>query len=86
MLYRRSVLEELGGFDETHYNGPGSPGAEDMEIGYRALEAGYRLNIPRMFAAVVLISFTGILIFAALTLLQHLLLRKWHESAVKRER
>jgi len=44
MLYRRTVLEELGGFDERHYNGPGSPGAEDMEIGYRALEAGYRLR------------------------------------------
>ncbi len=55
-------------------------------LAFRILEAGYRLNIPRMFAAVVLISFTGILIFAALTLLQHLLLRKWHESAVKRER
>jgi len=52
----------------------------------RILEAGYRLNIPRMFAAVVLIAFTGILIFAALYLLQHLLLRKWHESAVQRER
>ncbi len=55
-------------------------------LAFRILEAGYRLNIPRMFAAVVLISFTGILIFAALTLLQHLMLRRWHESAVKRER
>ncbi len=55
-------------------------------LAFRILEAGYRLNIPRMFAAVVLISFTGILIFASLTLLQHLLLRRWHESAVKRER
>ena len=55
-------------------------------LAFRILEAGYRLNIPRMFAAVVLISFTGILIFAALSLLQHLMLRRWHESAVKRER
>ncbi|MCA9502851.1 MAG: glycosyltransferase [Myxococcota bacterium] len=44
MLFRRSVLEELGGFDEQHYNAPGSPGAEDMEIGYRAIEAGHRLR------------------------------------------
>lgn len=55
-------------------------------LAFRILEAGYRLNIPRMFAAVVLISFTGILIFATLSLVSHLVLRKWHESAIKRER
>lgn len=49
------------------------------------LEASYRLNIPRMFAALILISVTGILIFLSLSLLSHLLLRKWHESALKRE-
>ncbi len=54
-------------------------------LAYRILEAGYRLNIPRMFAALVLISLTGIAIFSALSLLSHLLLRHWHESAVKRE-
>jgi NitT/TauT family transport system permease protein len=54
-------------------------------LAYRILEAGYRLNIPRMFAALILISLTGILIFLAFTLLQHLLLRHWHESAVRRE-
>ena len=31
-------------------------------LAYRILEAGYRLNIPRMFAALILISLTGILI------------------------
>ena len=54
-------------------------------LAYRILEAGYRLNIPRMFAALILISLTGILIFLAFTLLQHLVLRRWHESALKRE-
>ena len=54
-------------------------------LAYRILEAGYRLNIPRMFAALILISLTGIAIFLACTLLQHLLLRRWHESAIKRE-
>ncbi|MEM8740377.1 MAG: ABC transporter permease [Pseudomonadota bacterium] len=48
-------------------------------------EAGYRLNIPRMFAALVIIAALGIVIFAALSLVSHLLLRKWHESAVSRE-
>ncbi|MEZ5865530.1 MAG: hypothetical protein R3D25_16220 [Geminicoccaceae bacterium] len=54
-------------------------------LAYRILEASYRLNIPRMFAALFLISVAGILIFLALTLLSHLLLRKWHESAVRRD-
>jgi NitT/TauT family transport system permease protein len=49
------------------------------------LEAGYRLNIPRMFAALILISVTGILIFLVMNLVSHLLLRKWHESALKRD-
>ncbi|MFO1049959.1 MAG: ABC transporter permease [Geminicoccaceae bacterium] len=54
-------------------------------LAYRILEAGYRLNIPRMFAALFLISLTGIAIFLALTLLQHLVLRRWHESALRRD-
>lgn len=51
----------------------------------RIIEAGYRLNAPRLFAALILISVTGILIFFATTLISHLILRKWHESALKRE-
>ena len=54
-------------------------------LAFRILEAGYRLNIPRMFAALLLIAISGVLIFAALSFLSHMLLRKWHESAVKRE-
>ncbi|WP_322097111.1 ABC transporter permease subunit [Pelagibius sp. Alg239-R121] len=54
-------------------------------LAYRILESGYRLNIPRMFAALLLISVTGILIFLTFSLLSHLMLRKWHESAIKRE-
>lgn len=54
-------------------------------LAFRILEAGYRLNIPRMFAALILIAATGVIIFAGLSLVSHLLLRKWHESALKRE-
>ncbi|MGL4414620.1 MAG: ABC transporter permease [Roseinatronobacter sp.] len=54
-------------------------------LAFRILEAGYRLNIPRMFAALILIALTGVVIFAGLSFLSHMLLRKWHESAVKRE-
>ncbi len=54
-------------------------------LAFTILEAGYRLNIPRMFAALLLIAATGVVIFLVLSLLSHLLLHKWHESAVKRE-
>jgi NitT/TauT family transport system permease protein len=54
-------------------------------LAFRILEAGYRLNIPRMYAALFLIAMLGVAIFMATTLLNYLLLRKWHESAVKRE-
>jgi NitT/TauT family transport system permease protein len=54
-------------------------------LAYRISESGYRLNIPRMFAALVLLSVVGILIYFALSFLSHLLLRRWHESAVSRE-
>jgi NitT/TauT family transport system permease protein len=49
-------------------------------------EAGYRLNIARMFAALLLLSITGIVIFFALSLASQRILRRWHESALEPER
>jgi NitT/TauT family transport system permease protein len=51
----------------------------------RIIEAGYRLNAPRLFAALILISLTGIVIFLVLSLVSYLVLRRWHESALKQE-
>jgi NitT/TauT family transport system permease protein len=62
----------------------GSAGA-GSGLAYRIVEAGYRLNIPRMFAALLLLSLAGIVIFFALSVLSHVLLRRWHESAIVRE-
>ena len=62
----------------------GSAGA-GSGLAYRIAESGYRLNIPRMFAALVLLSVAGVVIFFALSLFSHLMLRRWHESAVARE-
>ena len=62
----------------------GSAGA-GSGLAYRIAESGYRLNIPRMFAALLLLSVTGIAIFFVLSLVSHLLLRRWHESALSRE-
>ncbi len=63
----------------------GSAGA-GSGLAYRIAESGYRLNIPRMFAALLLLSLAGVAIFFVLSALSHLALRRWHESAVKRER
>jgi NitT/TauT family transport system permease protein len=54
-------------------------------LAWRILESGNRLNIPRMFAALLLLSLLGIVIFFSLSALEYLMLRKWHESAVGRE-
>ena len=62
----------------------GSAGA-GSGLAFRIAESGYRLNIPRMFAALLLLSVAGIAIFAVLSLLSHLLLRRWHESALARD-
>jgi len=57
-------------------------GGAQTGLAYRILESGYRLQIPRMFAALVLISLTGIAIFVALSLVSRYALRHWHESAL----
>lgn len=54
-------------------------------LAWRIIESSNRLNIPRMFAALLLLSVLGVTIFFSLSALETLLLRKWHESAVGRE-
>jgi len=63
----------------------GSAGA-GSGLAYRIAESGYRLNIPRMFAALILLSLAGVAIFYALSAMSYLVLRRWHESALARER
>ena len=62
----------------------GSAGA-GSGLAFRLLEAQYRLNMPRLFAALILLTFTGVAIFAITSLISWLALRRWHESAMKRE-
>ncbi|OEO32582.1 ABC transporter ATP-binding protein [Devosia insulae DS-56] len=54
-------------------------------LAFRLLESGYRLNYPRLYAALVLLMITGVAIFALTSLISWLLLHRWHESALKRE-
>jgi NitT/TauT family transport system permease protein len=54
-------------------------------LAWRIVEAGNRLQIARMFAALFLLAFLGVAIFFLLALLEHRLLRKWHESALVKD-
>lgn len=56
-------------------------GGTESGLAYRILESAYRLRIPRVFAALVLISATGLFIFGLLSLVSRYLLRHWDESA-----
>ena len=58
----------------------GTGGAE-TGLAFRILEAGYRLAIPRLFAALFLLSLTGIVIYVVLDFISRRALRNWHESA-----
>jgi NitT/TauT family transport system permease protein len=60
-------------------------GGANTGLASRILEAGYRLQIPRLFAALLLLSLTGIAIYAVLSWLTQRLLAHWHESALPQE-
>ena len=62
----------------------GSAGA-GSGLAYRIAESGYRLDIPKMFAALLLLSAAGIVIYGLLALISHLVLQRWHESALGKE-
>jgi NitT/TauT family transport system permease protein len=54
-------------------------------LAWRIVEAGNRLQIAKMFAALGLLAFLGVAIFLALSLLEWSLLHRWHESALKKQ-
>ena len=63
-------------------------GAAGKETGLasRILEASFRTEIPKMFAALVLVSVTGIMIYLVFNVVSKLVLGSWHESEVKSSR
>jgi NitT/TauT family transport system permease protein len=63
-------------------------GAAGKETGLasRILEASFRTEIPKMFAALVLVSLTGIAIYLIFNVVGKLVLGHWHESEVKTDR
>ncbi|NJN22350.1 MAG: ABC transporter permease [Leptolyngbya sp. RL_3_1] len=60
-------------------------GGSRAGIAYQILMASYNLQIPRMFAALIMTTALGVMIFVGLTVLSDRLLSHWHESALPRE-
>ena len=61
-------------------------GGSSAGLAYEILQSSFQLDIPRMFAALLLITVTGVLLYGLMVWLQQLALGSWHESAVARER
>ncbi len=55
-------------------------GGQGAGLAYQILQAGFQLNIPRMFAALLLISLTGVALFALMAWGTRLALGSWHAS------
>jgi NitT/TauT family transport system permease protein len=51
-------------------------------LAWRIVEAGHRVNIPRMYAALILIALAGVAIFALFSWVQRRALQRWHASAI----
>ena len=60
-------------------------GGQGAGLAYQILQAGYNLQIPEMFAALLLLTLAGIALFGLMVALSNMALKNWHESALKQE-
>ena len=60
-------------------------GGRSAGLAYEILQSGFQLDIPRMFAALALITVTGVLLSVCMALLSRALLG-WHDSAMEEGR
>ena len=58
---------------------------QNTGLASRIIESSFRSEIPRMFAALVLVSMLGIAIFALTSWASRRVLGHWHESEIRRE-
>jgi NitT/TauT family transport system permease protein len=77
-----SGLSLIGAVVAEFVAGTGGTGAG---LAYQIMQAGFQLNIPRMFAALLLISLTGMALFAAMAWLSRLALGSWHASEISHD-
>ncbi len=60
-------------------------GGQGAGLAYQILQSGFQLNIPRMFAALLLISLTGVALFVLMAWLTQLALGSWHASELSQD-
>jgi len=72
-----SGLSLIGAVVAEFVAGTGGSGAG---LAYQILQAGFQLNIPRLFAALFLITVTGVVLFGITAWVSRIGLRGWHES------
>ena len=72
-----SGLSLIGAVVAEFGAGTGGSGAG---LAYQILQAGFQLNIPRLFAALFLITVTGVVLFGITAWVSRVGLRGWHES------
>ena len=60
-------------------------GGSNTGLAYQILQSGYQLDIPRMFAALFLITLAGIALFLIVTSISRMALGSWHDSVIERE-
>jgi len=72
-----SGLSLIGAVVAEFVAGTGGSGAG---LAYQILLAGFQLNIPRLFAALVLVTAAGVALFGLTIVISRLALRRWHES------
>jgi NitT/TauT family transport system permease protein len=77
-----SGLALIGAVVAEFVAGTGGHGAG---LAYQILQAGFQLNIPRLFAALFLITVAGVVLFLAMVWLTRLALGHWHESELAAE-
>ncbi|MGJ7522750.1 ABC transporter permease [Variovorax sp. LT1P1] len=77
-----SGLALIGAVVAEFVAGTGGSGAG---LAYQILQAGFQLNIPRMFAALLLISLTGVGLFVLMAWLSKLALGSWHASELSND-
>ncbi len=77
-----SGLSLIGAVVAEFVAGTGGSGAG---LAYQILQSGYQLDIPRMFASLLLISMAGVALFAAMAWLSRMALGRWHASELSRD-
>ncbi len=77
-----SGLALIGAVVAEFVAGTGGTGAG---LAYQVLQAGFMLDIPRMFAALLLISLTGVALFVVMAWLTRRYIGRWHASETSRD-